>query len=140
MPGILPISKLAPDIGGLSNQTSMPTFGRTVSRVEKVKLQHHVPAGLVSALDSELRKGKDPTLPTLADGITYCLELGVAELAKKNKSEEGEYIANLFSTLRRMELEEKIKDAEFKTQGFVPRDFRIRPGNVRVIREEGGGQ
>ena len=94
-----------------------------MSKVEKVKLQHHVPAGLVSALDSELRKGKDPTLPTLADGITFCLELGLAELSKRNRSVEGEYIADLFSRARRMELEEKIKETEYKVQGFVPRDF-----------------
>lgn len=96
-----------------------------MSRVEKVKLQHHVPAGLVSALDAELRRGKDPTLPTLSDGITFCLELGVAELAKRNASEEGRYIAEVFSKLRRKELEEKIRQAEYETQGFVARDFTV---------------
>lgn len=110
-----------------------------MSRVEKVKLQNHVPAGLVSALDSQLRLGKDPTLPTLSDGIAFCLELGVAELAKRNKSEEGQYIAKVFSDLRRMELEEKIREAEYKTQGFVPRDFSQRPGGLRAIRMEEEG-
>lgn len=94
-----------------------------MSRVEKVKLQNHVPAGLVSALDGLLRQGKDPTLPTLSDGITFCLELGVAELAKRNNSNEGAHIAKVFSDLRRMELEEKVREAEYKTQGFVAREF-----------------
>jgi hypothetical protein len=109
-----------------------------MSRVEKVKLQNHVPAGLVSALDSQLRLGKDPTLPTLSDGIAFCLELGVAELAKRNQSDEGQYIAKVFSDLRRMELEEKVREAEYKTNGFVARDFSQRLGNLRSIKAEDG--
>lgn len=105
-----------------------------MSKVEKVKLQHHVPAGLVSALDAELRKGKDPTLPTLADGITFCLELGLAELAKRNASDEGQYIADVFRRLRRKELEEKVKAAEYEVQGFVARDFTVN-ASVSPIRK-----
>ncbi len=96
-----------------------------MSKVEKVKLQHHVPAGLVSALDAELRKGKDPTLPTLGDGIAYCLEVGLRALAEKNASEEGLYIAELSAKNRRMDLEEKVREMEYRTNGFVARDFTI---------------
>lgn len=104
-----------------------------MSKVEKTKLQHHVPAGLVSALDSELRRGKDPTLPTLADGIAYCLEIGLKALAEKNNSAEGQYIADVFSKQRRKELEEKVRVAEYEIQGFVPRDFTMN-ADVRPIR------
>lgn len=96
-----------------------------MSKVEKTKLHHYVPSGLLSALDSELRKGKDPTLPTLGDGIAYCLEVGLKALSEKNASEEGRYMAEVFSKLRRKELEEKLKAAEFEVQGFIPRDFTI---------------
>lgn len=109
-----------------------------MSQVEKQKLQNHVPAGLVRALDIELRKSKDPTLQTLSDGIAFCLELGVEELSKRNMSDEGQYIAEVFRKLRRMELEEKVRDAEYKVQGFVPRDFDVRPGNLRAINGEEG--
>lgn len=109
-----------------------------MSQVEKQKLQNHVPAGLVRALDIELRKGKDPTLQTLSDGITFCLELGVAELAKRNKSDEGEYIAGLFSKLRRMELEEKVRDAEYRTANFKESPLVAKQGILRAIREEDG--
>lgn len=112
-------------------------LGRTttpMSQVEKQKLQNHVPAGLVRALDIEIRKGKDPTLQTLSDGITFCLELGVEELSKRNQSEEGQYIADLFKRLRQKELDDKIYDAERQLQGYQPRNYEQRPGNVRPIR------
>jgi hypothetical protein len=107
-----------------------------MSQVEKQKLQNHVPAGLVRALDIELRKGKDPTLQTLSDGITFCLELGVAELAKRNQSEDGKYIAELFATLRQKELDDKVESAERELRGYQPRMYGQRPGNLRPIREE----
>lgn len=105
-----------------------------MSKVEKTKLQHHVPAGLVSALDALLRAGKDPTLPTLADGLTFCLEVGIKELAKKNASEEGLYIAELSAKNRRMDLEEKVREMEYRTNGFVARDF-TRNATVSPIRK-----
>lgn len=108
-----------------------------MSQVEKQKLQNHVPAGLVRALDIELRKGKDPTLQTLSDGIAFCLELGVEELAKRNQSEEGKYIAELFKRLRQKELDDKVEDAEKMLRGYEPRNYSQRPGNVRALREEG---
>lgn len=108
-----------------------------MSQVEKQKLQNHVPAALVRALDIEIRNGKDPTLQTLSDGIAYCLEIGVQELAKQNQSEEGRYIAELFARLRRKELDDKIYDAEKQLRGYEPRNYEQRPGNVRPIREAG---
>lgn len=104
-----------------------------MSQVEKQKLQNHVPAALVRALDIEIRKGKDPTLQTMSDGIAYCLEVGVAALAKMNQSEEGLYIAEVFAKLRRMELEEKVRAAEFATAGFQARSLNT-TGTVSPIR------
>ena len=104
-----------------------------MSKIEKVKLHHYVPAGLISALDRELRMGKDPTLILLSDGITYCLELGVADLAKKNASAEGLYIAELSARTRRMELEEKVREMEYKTNGFKATELGLK-GSVSPIR------
>lgn len=107
--------------------------GRTVSKVEKQKLQHYVPAGLVRALDIEIRKSKDPTLQTMSDGVTYCLEVGVAKLAEVNQSPEGLYLVELFGKVRRKEFEEKVKAAEFEILGFTPKDYGL-IGSVSPIR------
>lgn len=131
------ISELDPDIEGSIRVTLMLGKRSTpMSQVEKQKLQNHVPAALVRALDIEIRNGKDPTLQTLSDGITFCLEEGVKKLAEQNNSEKGRYIAELFSKLRQKELDDRVWDAERQLSGYQPRDYEQRPGNLRPIREE----
>lgn len=106
-----------------------------MSQVEKQKLQNHVPAALVRALDIEIRSGKDPTLQTLSDGITFCLEEGVRLLAERNRSEGGQYIADLFTRLRQKELDDRVWEAERQLNGYQPRNYTQRPGNIRPLRE-----
>lgn len=105
-----------------------------MSKVEKQKLGHYVPTGLVRLLDIEIRKSKDPTLQTMSDGVTYCLEVGVEKLAQVNQSPEGLYLVELFGKVRRKEFEEKVKQAEFEILGFTPRDYGM-TGTVSPIRK-----
>lgn len=107
--------------------------------VEKQKLQHHVPSGLVRALEIEVHstKNQNPTIRTVGDAIIRGLELVLEELGKANDSEQGKYIAHVFSTERMMELEERLEQAELKIAKYKPRDYNVRPGNLRAIREGG---
>lgn len=106
-----------------------------MSQVEKQKLQNHVPAVLMRQLDIEIRSGKWPELQTVSDGLIFCLEVGIKELAKGNQSEEGVYIAELSARTRRMELEDKVREMEMKTARFNPTPLVVPKPNLRSIGE-----
>lgn len=106
--------------------------------VEKSKLQNHVPAGLMRALEIEVHsaKNQNPTIRTVTDAIVRGLELVLEELSVANESERGKHIASVFSTEREMELEERLEQAEMRIRNYKPRDYSKKSATLRSIRAE----
>ncbi len=105
---------------------------------EKSKFQGMIPSGLKRELEIVWREGKDPTIQTMNDLVTYCVEQGLAALARTAESASGKYAAQVYALKRRKDSDEMLGKVEFEVQGYVPRDFSM-SGVVRPIRavEEG---